>query len=187
FSKETFKKTMKTLWRAKYGLRIRDVGNNLFLFIFNDEDDRLKVMKLSPWLFDKHILLLEKIENEVHPSNLSLHKATLWIRVFGVPYLYLSERVGRIIGEEIGDLEEATVISRKKDNNQYLKLRIGLDVRKPLRWGMKFSVGLSEKAWLSFQYKKLPNFCHNCGRMGHTVKECDSKNPKDDVGLPRDL
>ncbi|GAV69998.1 DUF4283 domain-containing protein/zf-CCHC_4 domain-containing protein, partial [Cephalotus follicularis] len=133
-------------------LRIREVGNNLFVFMFNNEDGT-KVLNLGPWLFDKHIFLLEKLENEIHPSFISLHKATFWIRVFRVPYLCLSERVG-------------------KENNQYLKLRVGLDMRKPLRRGMKFSVGAIEKTWLSFQYEKLPNFYHFCGRIGHNIKEC---------------
>ncbi|GAV75229.1 DUF4283 domain-containing protein/zf-CCHC_4 domain-containing protein, partial [Cephalotus follicularis] len=164
FNKETFKNIMKTLRRARHGLRIREVGNNLFLFMFNNDEDRLKVLKLGPWLFDKYILLLEKIENEIHPSNLTLHKFSLWIRVFGVPYLYLLERVGRVIGEEIGELEEVAVILGKKENNQFLKLQVGLNVRKTLRRGMRLMVGSSEKAWLSFQYEKLPNLCHCCGR-----------------------
>ncbi|GAV77421.1 DUF4283 domain-containing protein [Cephalotus follicularis] len=59
FNKENFKNTMKTLWQAKRGLGIRDVEYNLFFFLFNN-DDRLKVLKLGPWLFDKHILLSKK-------------------------------------------------------------------------------------------------------------------------------
>ncbi|GAV85132.1 DUF4283 domain-containing protein/zf-CCHC_4 domain-containing protein, partial [Cephalotus follicularis] len=182
FNKETLKNTMKTLWRAKYCVRIRDDGNNMFLFMFNNEEDRMKVLKCCPWLFDKHIILLEKIEGEVHPSTISLHKATLCIRVFGVPYMCLSERVGRIIKELISELEEVIVISGKKDNNQYFKLGVEIDVHKPLRRGIKLLVGSMEKTWLPFQYKKLPNLCNFYGRVAHTVKEYELLKQKETMG-----
>ncbi|GAV62397.1 LOW QUALITY PROTEIN: DUF4283 domain-containing protein/zf-CCHC_4 domain-containing protein, partial [Cephalotus follicularis] len=152
---------MKTLWRVKYGLKIREEGSNLFLLMLNHDD--VKVLKVGPWHFYKHILLSEKLEEEKHPSTISLYKAA-FIRVFGIHYLCLSKRVRIIIGESIDKY--------LNKNNQHLKLRVSIDVRRPLWRGMKFSMGLSEKIWLSFQYERLPNFCHLCGRTGHTIKEC---------------
>ncbi|GAV68155.1 DUF4283 domain-containing protein [Cephalotus follicularis] len=104
FNKESLKNTMKMMWHEKYGMRVIDVGNNLFLFIFNNDEDRLKVLKSRPWLLDKHILILEKIEEETHPLSLSLFKASIWVRVYGAQFLCLSDRVGRIIGKFISDL-----------------------------------------------------------------------------------
>ncbi|GAV69316.1 DUF4283 domain-containing protein [Cephalotus follicularis] len=76
FNKEILKNTMRSLWRTKFGRRIRDVGNNIFLFMFNNEKDRAKVLKLGPCWFDRHILLLEKLKEETHPSTISLYKAS---------------------------------------------------------------------------------------------------------------
>ncbi|GAV86646.1 zf-CCHC_4 domain-containing protein, partial [Cephalotus follicularis] len=30
-----------------------------------------------------------------------------------------------------------------------------------------------------FQYERLPNFCHQCGRIGHAMKECNFLNQQD--------
>ncbi|GAV91587.1 DUF4283 domain-containing protein/zf-CCHC_4 domain-containing protein, partial [Cephalotus follicularis] len=171
YNKEVLKSTMRSLWRTIFGFKIREVGSNLFLFIFNNNDDREKVLKLGPWWFDKQILLLEKLEEETHPSNISLYKASIWIRVFGVPFLCLSENVGRVIGNSIGKIEEIGVVAGRRDNNQYLRLRVGIDVLEPLRRRIKFMIGSQEKIWLSFKYEKLPNFCHFCGKLRHTVKK----------------
>ncbi|GAV79174.1 DUF4283 domain-containing protein, partial [Cephalotus follicularis] len=127
-----------------------DVGKNLFMFMFNNEGDRAKVMKLGLWLFDKHILLVETLDEEVHSSSIFLSKASFWIRVFGVPYLCLSKRVGKIIGESIRELEDIEIVSGKKENSQCLKERVRVDVRSPIRRVMKFLVGGTDKSWLNF-------------------------------------
>ncbi|GAV91607.1 zf-CCHC_4 domain-containing protein, partial [Cephalotus follicularis] len=54
----------------------------------------------------------------------------------------------------------------------FLKLRVGIVVCEPLCRGVNFKIGNADKIWLSLQYEKLPNFCHCCGRIGHTNKEC---------------
>lgn len=48
----------------------------------------------------------------------------------------------------------------------YARLRVNLDVRKPLRRGIFIKYAKEERSWLSFQYEKLPNFCFFCGKMG---------------------
>ncbi|GAV64352.1 DUF4283 domain-containing protein [Cephalotus follicularis] len=115
---------MRSLWRVKYGLKIHDVGKNLFLFMFNNNEDRAKVLKVGPWNFDKHIPLLEKLEEETHFTFVSLYKALFLVKVFfGDPYLCLSERVGRITRESIGALEEIGGY-RETNNSHYLRLRL---------------------------------------------------------------
>ncbi|GAV69508.1 DUF4283 domain-containing protein/zf-CCHC_4 domain-containing protein, partial [Cephalotus follicularis] len=174
YDKDVMKNTMRSLCNARHGVRIHDVGNDLFLFMFNNNDDREKVLKLGPWWFDRHILLLDKLDEEKHPSTISLYKAPIWIRVYGIPLLCLSEKVGRIIGNSIGDLEEVQVVTRRRESNQFLKLRVGIDVREPFKKGMKFRVGSVDNIWLTFKYEKLPNFYHFCGKLGHTLKDCES-------------
>ncbi|GAV73177.1 zf-CCHC_4 domain-containing protein [Cephalotus follicularis] len=87
-------------------------------------------------------------------------------------FLTLMEKVGRIIEESIGDLEEVKIVNGMREENHFLILRAGVDVRNPPRKGMKFLASSSGKAWLNFQYEKLPNFCYSCGRIRHIVKDC---------------
>ncbi|GAV62406.1 DUF4283 domain-containing protein/zf-CCHC_4 domain-containing protein [Cephalotus follicularis] len=168
---------MRSLWRAKYGLKIREVGHNLFLFMFNNEEDRDKVLKLGPWHFDNKSFSWRRLRKR-HTNPKSSYTRHLCGLGFTDPYLCLSERAGRIIGESIGELEKIEIITGRKETNQYLKLRVGIDVRNPLRKEMKFLVGSKERTWLSFQYEKLPYFFHYCGRSGHTARECEHLNQK---------
>lgn len=56
-------------------------------------------------------------------------------------------------------------------------LKINLDVQKPLLRGIFVSIDDKNKSWISFKYEKLPVFCFGCGRIGHSLNDCDELNP----------
>lgn len=102
FNREVLNRAMKSVWNPEKDLKISDVGENLFLFQFSHEVDRLKVLDGCSRFFDKHVLLVDILEGEVHPSQIKLEQASFWIRVMGLPPLCLNRCVGEIIGKAIG-------------------------------------------------------------------------------------
>ncbi|MBA0753132.1 hypothetical protein Gogos_021703, partial [Gossypium gossypioides] len=66
---------------------------------------------------------------------------------------------------------------RSEDKGKFFRLKIKIDVQKPLRRGIFVSTGNQDKVWLSFNYENLPIFCFGCGRLGHGVKECNEIKP----------
>ncbi|KAH1113629.1 hypothetical protein J1N35_007007 [Gossypium stocksii] len=52
------------------------------------------------------------------------------------------------------------------------RLRINLDVQKPLPQGIFVSIDNIKRSWVPFKYEKLPMFCFGCGRMGHGFQDC---------------
>ncbi|MBA0613538.1 hypothetical protein Godav_013956, partial [Gossypium davidsonii] len=67
-------------------------------------------------------------------------------------------------------------VIRSEINGNLCRLKINLDVQKPLRRGIFVSIDNFNKSWISFKYEKLPIFCFGCGRMGHNLKECQVLN-----------
>lgn len=55
----------------------------------------------------------------------------------------------------------------------FCRLRIQVDVQKPLRPGIFVLVDSKVKTWVPFKYENLPVFCFKCGNMGHGVKDCE--------------
>ena len=51
--------TFKPLWRPRGELKIRDMGDNILLFEFEDYLDLERVLELEPWSYDKHLVVLQ--------------------------------------------------------------------------------------------------------------------------------
>ena len=47
------------LWKHIGELKIRDVGENILLFEFEDNLDVERVLEFEPWSYDKHLVVFE--------------------------------------------------------------------------------------------------------------------------------
>ncbi|KAL0285026.1 UNVERIFIED_CONTAM: hypothetical protein Sangu_2797100 [Sesamum angustifolium] len=54
-----------------------------------------------------------------------------------------------------------------------MRLRVSIDVTKPLKRVLKLRTTLGDEQLLSFSYERLPNFCYLCGCLGHLSKFCE--------------
>lgn len=62
-------------------------------------------------------------------------------------------------------------VIRSESKGEFCRLKVRLDVRRPLQRGVFISTKNLEKVWLPFKYENLPVFYFGCGRMGHGVKD----------------
>ncbi|KAI8003399.1 hypothetical protein LOK49_LG08G00886 [Camellia lanceoleosa] len=56
-----------------------------------------------------------------------------------------------------------------------LRIRVEINIDKPLRRGLKLALGGQESVWIMLQYERLPNFCFHCGLLGHSVRDCGNR------------
>ncbi len=61
---ESVARTFKPLWRTDHGFTVRDMNENRLVFVFEDEADRERVMMGEPWAYDKHLVVLQCIEED---------------------------------------------------------------------------------------------------------------------------
>lgn len=54
------------------------------------------------WSFDNDILVLHKLELGESPSMLSLHNVDLWVQVYDLPIGFMSDHIGKLLGNFIG-------------------------------------------------------------------------------------
>ncbi|GAB2214963.1 hypothetical protein Drorol1_Dr00019332 [Drosera rotundifolia] len=76
---------------------------------------------------------------------------------------------------------KVSTANKKKHFRQigrYLRIRVELDVTKPLRRGAVLKFGdKGIEDWFPFQYERLPNFCYICGRLEHVERDCVEEGP----------
>ena len=78
-------RTFKSLWKLIGELKIRDVGDNIPLFEFEDILDLERVLEFEPWSYDKHLVVFQKaIDAELAPL-LDYSFTTFWMQIHNIP------------------------------------------------------------------------------------------------------
>ncbi|CAL9002135.1 unnamed protein product [Prunus brigantina] len=137
FNREAFKQTMVKIWSTAREVVVKDIGETLFLFIFATEADRQKVLRGGPWNFDKALVLLETPDGSVAPSKMILNYADFWVQVHNVPLSCMSTNMGRQIGNSFGRCLDVMEGMDGECLGKFLRIRVSVDVSKPLRRGKK--------------------------------------------------
>ncbi|KAI7989431.1 hypothetical protein LOK49_LG13G00250 [Camellia lanceoleosa] len=87
----------------------------------------------------------------------------------------MNKEVGQIVGNSVGQFFDMDFEDGGIAWGRTMRIRVAIDVRKPLRRGMKFALSSADLIWVDFKYERLPIFCYFCGRLGHSDRECDAK------------
>ncbi|XP_052292008.1 uncharacterized protein At4g02000-like [Citrus sinensis] len=168
------KNTMAALWRPGKGICIKDLSPTLFLFQFFHEIDIRRVLESGSWTFDQHILLVKRLGELEQPHAVPLYYTSFWIQIYNLPISFLSEKVLRNIGDYIGEFQASDENNLMGVWRNYMRIRVSIDVRKPLKRRMRLKKSGGEWVWIDFKYERLQVFCFICGLLGHTERQCPS-------------
>lgn len=86
---------------------------------------------------------------------------------------FFSEVVGKVLGDFIGSFLLYDEKNRYLAERPYMRIRVRLDVRQPLKKGKKVKKSGCDWIMCSFRYEKLPSFCFICGLIGHIDRQCE--------------
>lgn len=171
--------TMKKLWNPVKGMTCHDLGCNLVAFQFNSIKDMKRVQDMEPWHFNKHVLVLKQITDDVQPSAIKYNTAPIWIRVYDLPFIGRDENTITQLGKRVGE-----VLAIDKEScagmTRSVRLKVEIQLDKPLKRGIRVRIGKAEPVWLPITYERLPSFCYACGKLGHTHKDCDTTDDKEE-------
>ena len=133
--------------------------------------DVTRIIQSKPWCFDKHLVVLEKFEADVHVRELQFNKATFWVQVHDIPIRFMKREIAENIYDIIGEVSRS-IGGVDEDGGSFIQVRVTLDIALPLCRGRLVSFENEKKLWVKFKYKRLPNICYWCGRLNHGDKEC---------------
>ena len=84
----------------------------------------------------------------------------------------MSQDVGEEIGSKLGNFIEVDRRSWQFNQAKFMRVRVELEIDKPLRRGAYIASSEGERLWLTFKYERLPIVCFICGKLGHDKKHC---------------
>ena len=178
------KNTMAALWRPEKGICIKDLSPTLFLFQFFHEVDIQRVLDSGLWTFDQHVLIMKRLGTNEQPQSVPLFHTSFWVQVYNLPIGFLTAKVLQNIGNFIGEFQSFDANNFMRVWRNYMRIRVLLDVRKPLKRRMHLKKG-GEWMWIEFRYERLNIFCFICGLLGHTEKLCPKLYDCDLTAIPR--
>lgn len=181
FNVEAMKRILTGLWRAKENIIIRMVESNLFVFQFFCENDKERVMEGSPWFFGKKLVVLKEIKGDEQPSEVVFTNTPFWVQLEDVPFNRRNMSVAYEVGEYMGGFlkyDDSDPLGWEAE----MRIKVMLEIDKPLRRGVKISTGRTTSKWVGVKYERLEDFCFFCGKLDHVEKECQRpvKNISDD-------
>uniref|UniRef100_A0A803P0U8 Zinc knuckle CX2CX4HX4C domain-containing protein n=1 Tax=Cannabis sativa TaxID=3483 RepID=A0A803P0U8_CANSA len=190
YNPKQFKNFIISQWLGRFEVSISDYDSNTdsYTVSFGCEGDLRRVLSKEPWHFhNQHMILCP-------PSvlqNASMDSYTItpfWIQVYRLPFLSKSEALAKILGNMVGTFLEVHEDSLNEGWGPFLRMRVGIDVSKPLLRGQLVSFPwMANEMWLDYRYERLPDFYYECGIIGHVFDKCPSFLEKLDEGLHPDL
>jgi 14-3-3 protein epsilon len=164
------KERLSHFWKPGKKVSILQSEGGRYLFQFNHRLDAAKVLDEGPWLFDSYNIIVERIAPGVVPASVELNHLDIWLQVYRLPFGFIQQKVGQAIGHYLGELKEYDY--RNTVHSTYMRLKVRIDVTKPLQQGWKVRANEGNYVQIIFKYEKLGTFCYLCGLLGHTDKNC---------------
>ncbi len=79
----------------------------------------------------------------------------------------------KVLGKVLGLVEQVAESEEARGCEGCMRIRIKMDISKPLCRGRKARLSARNETWIAFRYERLPNFCYWCGMLMHGDRDCD--------------
>ena len=125
-------RTFKPLWKPIRELKIRDIGENILLFEFEDQLDLERVLEFEPLSYDKHLVAFQKATDFEPVPFLDYSCTTFWLQIHNVPEKSLTTKTGEAIGNSLGSVIQVADSEDDGSGGEFLRVRVKIDISKPL-------------------------------------------------------
>lgn len=138
--KENIKSTILRWWKLQGMVTFNVLGNNLFLMDFEHYWEKSQVLEGQPWGFERIIFSLEDFDGVSPLEMIEFEKVPFWVRMYKLPLACMSVEIGNQIGSTVGHVEEVEIDEDGVGWGKFLRVRIRIDVTKPLARGWRLKI-----------------------------------------------
>ena len=169
---DALRKNLRMLWKPNKSIQISLIDEEMYLVEFDDEKDKRRVMDMSPWHYEKQLVLLQCFEGDKDPKDILFQWSPFWVQMYNLPLKHRTRETSLAIGASLGEVLEVDVADSGVQWRKCLRVQVKIDVTRRLIRGRKAKVEDGVDRWVLFKYERLPNFCYQCGMLDHDLKEC---------------
>ncbi|XP_075670183.1 uncharacterized protein LOC142639946 [Castanea sativa] len=148
------------------------MGNHILLFTFDDELDADRVLLGESWTFDKYLIVLRRYEEDNSLRTICFNTTRFWVQVHDLPPRHMIQEAMEALCQPLGQIIPSLDKTEVDDGN-FMRVRVELDITKPLCRGRKVTFDEGKDGWVLFEYERLPTYYCWCGLLSHVGKDCD--------------
>lgn len=160
-------------WGDPEGVKVSDIGFNLFLFEFQKEEEAVEVVQKGPWYVMYKLVSLQKWTPQAIMNEIDFSGVQFWVHIHGLPLENLNIKSAEKILCQLGEIME---IEESMDDGVFLRhfirARVKINIHSPLSTGCWIPRRNLSNVWVAFKYEKLQDLCFSCGVIGHEQKSC---------------
>lgn len=158
---EAIEMALGRIWCPVKGIVCKDLGENNFLFTFHQIAGKRKALEDGPWMIAKDLMVVADFDGSQTLDEIEFTKIPIWIRVFKLPLGMMDRITGEATGDSVGEFMDVDLDDRHSDVGYFLRIKVRLDITKPLMRGTMVNVGDGKKEkWCPMVYEFLPDFCY---------------------------
>ncbi|MBA0868969.1 hypothetical protein Goshw_021310 [Gossypium schwendimanii] len=171
-NREAMYRVFKSLWFTKEEVDFVALREGAVIVKFGCLEDRSRILNLSPWLFDRCLFSMMPFENGKAIDTYEFWMAPFWLRIYNIPIELMDRQTALDIGNAIGELVAIDWKDRNGGWTEFIRIKVKINVLNPLRRVVKLVDKDGTETIGVLKYERLPDFCYECGKIGHTVKTC---------------
>ena len=81
-------RTFMPLWRSKAGFKIKNNGDHIILFSFNNGVDVDRILSSEPWSFYEHLMVLSIYMKDTSLEECDFNRVSFWVQVYDIPLCF---------------------------------------------------------------------------------------------------
>ncbi|KAL0368122.1 UNVERIFIED_CONTAM: hypothetical protein Scaly_1031100 [Sesamum calycinum] len=169
---DALKNMLQSLLQPVKGIQIRWISEDRFCLQFNHRLDMQCTLEGRPWVFNKNLSIMESMADRANLLDVWLDWSPFTMLVHDITLSFQTKTVAEHIGNKIGRFIDTEHHDDRVNWLATWKLKLSLDITKPLMRALCLENTKGDVFLVTFTYGKLPNFCYQCGVLGHISKFC---------------
>nr|KJB65286.1 hypothetical protein B456_010G088000 [Gossypium raimondii] len=175
-NREAMYRVFKSLLFTKEEVDFVALREGAVIVKFGCLEDRSRILNLMPWLFDRCLFSMVPFEIGKAIDTYEFWMAPFWLRVYNISIELMDRQTALDIGNAIGELVAIDWKDRNGGWTEFIRIKVKINVLNPLRRVVKLVDKDGTETIGVLKYERLPDFCYECGKIGHIVKTCTINN-----------
>lgn len=158
---------MATKWNTLGEIKICLLNSGVFVFVFSNEELRMKVLEQGPWSFENKLIILRPWKPDVKLTKEGTKSIQIWIRLSGLNLHFLLAHMLRRIFNAVGVSLFTDRMTTTMERMAYARICVEISADQVFRKIVLVIRPNGNSVEIAIIYEWLPCRCSKCKLFGH--------------------